>query len=107
MLTGAAAEGVRDHGDAFRAYLTLEDIDPTRDDLTESFHEFYVGAYASMDQLLNELTEVSAWEGALAELASKWGIDELVSLDRDKVARIARNTWDIVEIKGRLYVFAK
>lgn len=106
-LTGAAAEGVRDHGDAFRAYLSLPDIGPARDDLTESFHEFYVGAFASMDQLLEELTEVTAWEGALAELAGKWGIDELVRLDRDKVACIARDTWDIVKIKDRFYVFTK
>lgn len=106
-LTGAAAEGVRDHGDAFRAYLSLNDIDPTREDLTESFHEFYLGAFASMDQLLDELTEVTSWEGALAELASQWGIDELVLLDREKVARIARDTWDLVKIKGRLYVFTK
>lgn len=106
-LTGAAAEGVRDHGDAFRAYLSLTDIDPSRDDLTESFHEFYLGAFTSMDQLLDELTEVTTWEGALAELAGKWGIDELVSLDRDKVQRIARDTWDIVEIKGRYFVFTK
>lgn len=106
-LTGTAAEGVRDHGDAFRAYLSLADIDPSREDLTESFHEFYVGNFASMDQLLDELTEVTAWEGAIAELAGKWGIDELVSLDRDKVQRIARDTWDIVEIQGRLYAFTK
>lgn len=106
-LTGAAAEGVRDHGDAFRAYLSLDDIDPTRENLTESFHEFYVGAFASMDQLLDELTEVRAWEGAIAELAGKWGIDELVSLDREKVAHIAHDTWDIVKIKDRFYAFAK
>lgn len=60
-----------------------------------------------MNQLLDELTEITAWESDIADLAGKWGIDELVHLNRDKIAQTARATWDIVEIKGRYFVFTK
>ena len=101
------AEGLHQHGDAFRAYLQLPDIDPNRDDLLQTFHECYVGTFVSMDALLNELTEISDWERAIAEVSNHWGIDGLVSLDRAKVERVARATWDIVESAGRFHVFSK
>lgn len=106
-LTGPAAEGIRQHGDAFRAYLTLDDVDPGHGGLPETFTEFYIGAFASMDDLLDELTEIKDWERAIAELAGQWGIDDLVSLDRAKVEHVARLSWDIVELNGRYFVFAK
>ena len=100
-------QGLREHGDAFRAYLQLPDIDRDRDDLLTTFQEFYVGNYTSMDALLDELTEVRDWERALDKFAGRWGIDGLVALDRDKVEHVARLTWDIVEIGGRFHVFTK
>lgn len=106
-LPEQAAEGLREHGDAFRAYLQLPDIQADRDDLAEAFHEFYVGSFPTMDALLDQLTEVRDWEHALSELAGHWGIDGLVSLDRRKVEQIARETWDIVELNGRFYAFNK
>lgn len=102
-----AAEGIREHGDAFHAYLTLDDVDPGSDDLLQTFTEFYIGAFPSMDHLLDELTEIRDWERGVAELAGRWGIDDLVSLDRSKVEHVARLTWDIVELNGRYFVFAK
>jgi hypothetical protein len=100
-------QGLREHGDAFRAYLQLPDIDHSREDLLETFHEVYIGRYASMDALLDDLTDVRDWENTLDELAGQWGIDGLVSLDRDRVEGIARQAWDIVETAGRFYAFAK
>ena len=61
-------QGLRNHGDAFRAYLRLPDIDRYREDLLETFHEFYVGSYTSMDTLLSELTDVGDWTTALDDL---------------------------------------
>jgi hypothetical protein len=100
-------QGLREYGDAFHAYLQLPDIDRRREDLLETFHEVYVGRYASMDALLEELTDVRDWQDALDELAGQWGIDGLVSLDRDRVEGIARQAWDIVETAGSFYAFAK
>ena len=100
-------QGLAEHGDAFRAYLLLPDVDAGAGDLLVSFGEFYIGAYPHMDALLDDLTEVRDWEAAIDELAARHGIDGLVSLDRTKVELIARETWDIVEVGGRLYVFTK
>jgi hypothetical protein len=106
-LTSEAELGSAEYGDAFRAYLGLPDIDPARSDLIETFHEFYVASYASMDDLLNDMTEVQEWEAAVDQLAQTHGIDGFISLDRSKVEHVARETWDIVEIGGRLHAFLK
>jgi hypothetical protein len=60
-----------------------------------------------MDALLDDLTDVRDWQNTLDELAGQWGIDGLVSLDRDRVEGIARQAWDIVETAGSFYAFAK
>lgn len=96
--------GIREHGDAFRAYLELPDIDPTRYDLLETFREFYIGAFVSMEALLDELTEIRNCL-ALTEVAAGWGFDEMVSLDSGRVERVTREIWDIVETGGRFHVF--
>ncbi|MEC3979634.1 hypothetical protein [Amycolatopsis sp. H20-H5] len=101
------AEGVREHGDAFRAYLQLPDIDPSRDDLLQTFHEFYVGRFASMDALLDELTEIRDWQHAVDEVADRLGFDGLVTLNHAKLEAVARETWDIVEIGEVFYAFTK
>jgi len=100
-------QGLAEHGDAFRAYLRLPDIDACAGDLLVTFGEFYIGAYPHMDALLDDLTEIRDWEAAIDELATRHGIDGLVSLDRTKVELVARETWDIVDVGGRLYVFTK
>jgi len=100
-------EGIREQGDAFRAYLQLPDIDTHRDDLLQTFREFYIGEFISMAALLDELTEIRDWTNALQEVARTWGIQGMVSLDRAKIEAMARETWDIVERGGRLYVFIK
>lgn len=100
-------EGIRQHGDAFRAYLELPDIDLNRDDLLQTFREFYIGVFASMEALLDELTEIRDCVAAMNDVAASWGFDEMASLDSAKVERVARETWDIVEIGERLYVFDK
>lgn len=100
-------QGIREHGDAFRAYLELPDVDLNRDDLIHTFREFYIGAFASMDALLDALTEIRDCVAAMNNVAASWGFDDMASLDSAKVEGVARETWDIVEINGKLYVFDK
>jgi hypothetical protein len=90
-------EGVREHGD----------IDPDRADLLRSFRDVYIGTYASMDALLDELTEVGECLTAINEVAKRWGFDGLANLDREAVMHIAHETWDIVQREGRFHVFSK
>lgn len=94
-------------GTAFRAYLTLAGVYATDPKLEENFHEFYVASYPDMTRVIDELTEVLEWESDLQAFAAERGIEELVSLDRVQVERIARNTWDIVKMGGQFHVFIK
>lgn len=100
-------QGIREHGDAFRAYLELPDVELNRDDLIRTFREFYIGTFPSMDTLLDELTEIRDCVAAMNNVAASWGFDDMASLDSTKVERVARETWDIVEIGGKLHVFDK
>lgn len=102
-----AAEGIRQFGDAFRAYLALEDIDSDREDLIDTFHEVYVGRFATMHDVIEGLTEITDWQAALDEVTARYGIDDLVSIDRPKVERIVRSTWSLKRIGGAIYVFDK
>lgn len=102
-----AAEGIRQFGDAFRAYLALEDIDPDREDLIETFHEVYVGCFANMHEVIEGLTEITDWQAALDEVTARYGIDDLVSIDRPKVERMVRSTWSLKRVGGVIYVFDK
>lgn len=94
-------------GTAFRAYLTLAGVYATDPKLEENFHEFYVASYPDMTRVIDELTEVLEWESDLQAFAAERGIEELVSLDRASVERIARNSWDIVKMGGQFHVFIK
>lgn len=94
-------------GTAFRAYLTLAGVYATDPKLEEHFHEFYVASYPDMTRVIDELTEVLEWEADLQAFAAERGIEELVSLDRAAVERIARNSWDIVKMGGQFHVFIK
>jgi len=100
-------QGLREHGDAFRAYLQLPDVDPGRDDLLQTFHEFYIGAFDSMHALLEELTEIREWQRAIDEAARRGGFEEFITLEQAKIEAVARVTWDIIEIGGKLHVFSK
>jgi hypothetical protein len=89
--------GIARHGDAFRAYLSLPDIDPARADLIKSFRDFYVGTYDSMDDLITDLVGGIHSEAELLELAA----------DDISFEELVHATWDIVEVNGKFYAFTK
>lgn len=105
--TGSAAEGIREFGDPFRAFLMLNDVDPSRDDLIPTFHEWYIATFASRDKLLEELTEVTDWEASVAAFAAEYGIEDFVRLDRNALWEVIQDAWDIVELDGKYHVFEK
>lgn len=105
--TGRSAEGVREHGDAFRAFLMLDDVDPRRDDLISRFHEWYVATFSSRDALLDGLSEVTDWEAAVKALAEELGIEGFVRVDREAIWDVIHDAWEIVELNGKYYVFEK
>jgi hypothetical protein len=100
-------QGLRDHGDAFRAYLRLPDTDPHHADVLTRFQEFYVGAYDSIEALFDAMTDIRACKLEVDAVAERWGLDGFFVIDQQMVKTIARTMWDIVEVSGRLYVFSK
>lgn len=101
------AEGLREHGDAFRAFLHLPDLDPNRRDLLDAFREFYDGVYASMSDLIDARTEIRACMEAAKDVAERWGFEDLITFDQAKLETRTREVWDIIEFDGRFYVFQK
>jgi hypothetical protein len=101
------ADGIREHGDAFRAFLTLPDTDSGDSDLLDRFRACYIGTYPSMDALLTELTEFNLWREAVSELGKYLGIRGYIQLDTAQIEAMARETWGIVQIGQSWYVFSK
>jgi len=106
-LGSQGAEGIRTYGDAFRAFLQLSDIDPAREDLLDTFHEVYVGSFTTMQAVIEGLTEITDWRAATEELAERFGIRELLTLDYEKIEKRVFETWDIKRVNGVLYAFDK
>jgi hypothetical protein len=94
-----------EHGDPLRAYLTLDDVDATAETLVDDFHSNYIGWYSNMDEVVEGLTEIQGWERELLQWSMERGLQGMVSLDREEVEKMTRETWDIVEIGDRFYVF--
>lgn len=93
-------QGIRSHGDAFRAYLQLSDVAADADDLLQGFHDVYLGSAESMPQLLDVIRE------EMADIASAEGLD-LTTMSDASLERSARMAYDIVELNGKLYLFSK
>jgi hypothetical protein len=89
------AQGIREHGAAFQAFLTLPDIQPGQDDLLRSFHDCYIGVHDSMDAVVRELTEGVIGDDEQA----RWAADGVTLED------LVRAAWDVVELDGKFYVF--
>jgi hypothetical protein len=106
-LTAQAIEGINQHGDAFRAFMELPDTDQHDPNLIDNFHEFYVGRFANMDELLDGLTEIALWTREIGMLAERLGIPGDITLDLAAVEAHARDVWDIVAYHGALYAFDK
>lgn len=102
----AMAQGIRAHGDAFRAFLQLA---PRRDDdePLHAFNQCYIGAYTSMDTLLRELTPAGECEEVVAYVTKVLGFEGLLAIDWAGIEHAARETWDIVPYGDKLYVFAR
>jgi hypothetical protein len=101
------AQGLSEHGDAFRAYLTLPDTDPNARGLLARFEDVYIGTYTSISELADELTELPACKEEIRRVAGRWGFEELFTVDSEKLRIIAEAIWDIVELSDKVHVFSK
>lgn len=102
-----AEQGIREHGDAFRAFLSLPDTESRQGNLLASFQDFYVGAYESMNALFEAMTDIVTCKAEVDTVAERWGFDGLFIIDQERLAAIAHAIWDIVKVGDKLYVFSK
>ena len=94
--------------EALQAFLTLPDVDASTPMLMEAFHETYVGSYSFLVDAVHELAELDGLEEAIDEAVHGRPLpDGAVSIDYPLIEEHLRDAYDVVEWKGRVYVFAK
>ncbi|MCU1580045.1 MAG: hypothetical protein JWP19_2249 [Rhodoglobus sp.] len=107
QMIGRLEPLVSEVGDAFRAYLDLDDVDASQPDLLDKFRSDFAGDFKSVASAIDAVTEIPGWERQLRSWAIERGLEGMVFIDRDKLEQLARETWDIVDYRGRCYVFDK
>lgn len=93
---------------AFRAFLSLPDVDGSATNLVESFHEFYVGHFETYGAMIYALSPLEEWQTALGQWTAENGLPhEAVTIDETIVLSQVREVYDIVEKDGSFYAFNK
>ncbi len=93
---------------AFWAYLTLPDVDASSPNLIQTFQDNYIGEFESIEKSLYGLVELEEWEADLRTFASERGLlQHAVSIDLDVIEAQTREVYDLVEMGGVIYAFAK
>ena len=105
-ITTAVEQGLQEHGAPFWAYLQLYPGEAP-DDVVERFNDFHIGSFASLTDIVDELTEIKGFKAAMKEAEERWGFEEFVKLDQDRLERAVRASWDVVEFDGRFHVFMR
>ncbi|WP_375383998.1 hypothetical protein [uncultured Microbacterium sp.] len=93
---------------ALQAFLSLPDVSVGTDDLMESFHEAFAGAFNSEEDALRALSPLEDWETSLVDWCIDQGL-EYDALDWNYAPLMARlrDIYDVVEREEVLYVFVK
>lgn len=93
---------------ALQAYLALPDVSVGTDDIMESFHENYVNSYSFIEDAVRDLAEVDSLELAIYEATESRSLpDSAVEIDYALIEEHVRESYDLVEWKGRVCVFNK
>ena len=100
-------QGLRGYGDAFRAYLQLPRVDPQRNDLIDGFRALYRTSFASIDGLIARLSQLQERMPEMGNFVDDGAMQSFRTLDRAGLEALAHDTWDIVEVGGRLHLFSK
>lgn len=95
------------HGEAFRAFLLLDDVEATANNVEESFLDSFVGVYSSRKDVIHGFTEVDGFAEALAYIRKQFMGGEFVDLDMDGLWNQLGEVWDITILNGEFFVFAR
>jgi hypothetical protein len=115
-IRGPYIDALRDqltdlHGtdrEALYAFLSLPDVDASSPNLTESFHESFVGTFATVEDAIAAVIELDEREKEIDEFATGQGfvIDQLTP-DYEVLLEEARQAYDVIQRRGRVHVFNK
>ncbi|MFJ9781082.1 hypothetical protein ACIRSS_15945 [Amycolatopsis sp. NPDC101161] len=105
--TSLVERGLREHGAPFWAYLQLHDVESGSDDLVERFNDFHIGSFASLNDIVEEFTEIKDFKAAVKEAEDRWGFEDFVKFDQERLERTVRATWDVIEFDGKFHVFMR
>lgn len=93
---------------ALQAFLRLPDVDASAPMLMESFHENFVGEYAFVEDAGRELCELDGLQEVIEEALEGRSLpDSAVTIDYGLIHEHTLEAYDLVEWKGRVYVFNK
>ena len=98
------------YGDAFRALLSLPDVDASNgDDAIETFENTYIGSYRlDREHVLEEVAELIEMRNEIEAIAEKYGLGETITIDLDLAWDIVtEHMFDIVEYGNDYHVFGK
>lgn len=97
-----------DKDDALQAFLSLPDVDATKPQLMEAFHEAHAGSYEDHEQALRALSPLEDWENELADWCIDHGVDfEALQWNYEPLIERLRQIYDLVEQQGVLHAFVK
>jgi hypothetical protein len=92
--------------DSLQAFLSLPDVNAAADNLIETFHETFAGSYPDLEGALRALSPFEEWEMELSDWCLEHGIEgEAVQWNLTPLIERLRTIYDLVELKGTVYVF--
>lgn len=109
MARRALLELAQSSGAAFAAYLTLDGIDRASPTLEEDFRALYIGHFSDKETLIDNELDALGWKTVVEEVCTTHAIPSwAIQWDRDALWDIiTRDVYEIVELDGEIYVFAR
>ncbi|MBM7502924.1 hypothetical protein ACFPER_05555 [Agromyces aurantiacus] len=91
---------------AFRAFLTLPDVNAADPNLVESYRESHVGSFNYIEDALRELAELDGLEDELRHLTDIRGLPQAaIAIDYQVIEDHVREAYDIVSEGWQIHVF--
>jgi hypothetical protein len=98
--------GFARHGNAFAAFLKLEDIDATAPYLLERFTQFYYATFPDLRACADMFVEALGWQASLDELErTEPDLQGLLTWDYRLIEEHIRDIYEIVPYGGQIHLF--
>lgn len=98
----------RKHGEAFAAYLTLEDTNVADEAIEVNFNDVYYGHQPLDTDIAEQYAHEQFWDSQYDEFMNQCDIpDDVLQLDYEKIGYILDAMFDTVELENARYLFHK